>query len=168
MEFSDAARLASWYDAYGPTLVLYARQWLTREAAEDAVQQVFVHLASREVEPGDVKAWLYRSVRNAAISTLRRSRSRQRQVDQWAADRAPWFLPHPDELVDAGAAQDCLSRLPEEQRQVIVLRIWGGLTFREIADVLADPLPTCFARYRAGLAALRKRLESSCRTNPKT
>lgn len=168
MDFSDAARLASWYDAYGPTLVLYARQWLTRDTAEDVVQQVFVHLASRSVEPGNVKAWLFRSVRNAAISTLRRLRSRERQAEQWAADRTPWFVPHPDELVDAGTAQNCLSDLPEEQRQVIVLRIWGELTFQEIADVLGDPLPTCFARYRAGLAALRKRLESSCQTNHKT
>jgi RNA polymerase sigma-70 factor (ECF subfamily) len=53
-----------------------------------------------------------------------------------------------------------LRLLPEEQREVLVLKIWGELTFQQIADTLGSPLNTVAARYRYGLEKLRERMNS--------
>ena len=59
------------------------------------------------------------------------------------------------------AAQAAMTELPVQQREVIVLRIWGGMTLQEVADVVDRPVSTVFSRYRAGLAAIRKEMENS-------
>jgi len=74
----DPAGLSGWFDAYGRALVLYARQWLTVEPAEDVVQEVFVRLLSQRRAPVNVKSWLFRSVRNAAVSRLRSEHRRRK------------------------------------------------------------------------------------------
>lgn len=164
MGLIDPTRLSRWFDAYSKALVLYARQWLATEPAEDVVQEVFVRLFSEQAEPANIKAWLFRSVRNAAISGVRSRRRRVKYERQRAADRPAWFDSRPDDLIDAAAAQSALCYLPDDQREVIVLRIWAGMTLAEASDVTGEPVSTLFSRYRAGLAALRKAMEVSCKT----
>lgn len=159
----DASQLSRWFTAYGPALVLYARQWLDAARAEDAVQDVFVRLMSQGSSPARVKAWLFRSVRNAAISQLRSQARRRKRERRVAADRPEWFEGGGDDLIDAGAVQAALAGLPEQQREAIVLRIWAGMTLNEIADVVGQPISTMFSRYRAGLAGIRRRMEMSCK-----
>lgn len=160
----DPASLGRCFDAYGAALVLYARQWLQAGAAEEVVQDALVHLMGQRKAPRSVKAWLFAAVRNGAISRLRQRRRQQRYVEQLAAQQAAWFQARPDDLIDAAAAKQALAGLPEEQREVIVLRIWAGLTLQEISDITGQAVSTLFSRYRAGLAELRKRMESPCRT----
>ena len=57
------------------------------------------------------------------------------------------------------AAARLLTELPLEQREVVVARIWGGLTFEDVARLVGCSLPTAHRRYQAGLAALREKLE---------
>src|SRR5712675_1916187 len=65
----DPGQLARSFDAHAATLILFARQWLERAAAEDVVQDVFVSLmAQHRLPPDNFKAWLFKAVRNAAIS----------------------------------------------------------------------------------------------------
>jgi len=163
----EPSQLSRWFDACGPGLVLYARQWLPVGSAEDVVQDVFVRLASQRASPANVKAWLFRSVRNAAISRLR-SRKRRASRERHAAAAQPgWFEQRPDELIDPTAAQEAVASLPDEQREVIVLRIWCGMTLQEIAGIVVQPVSTLFSRYQAGLSAVRRSLELSCKTkNP--
>ena len=52
--------------------------------------------------------------------------------------------------------QDAMSRLPDIYREVVTLKIWGGLTFAEIADSLQIPANTAASRYRYGLEQLRR------------
>jgi RNA polymerase sigma-70 factor (ECF subfamily) len=52
-----------------------------------------------------------------------------------------------------------LSELPLDQREIIVARLWGGLTFEEVAQLMECSLPTAHRRYHAALAALRERIE---------
>ena len=52
--------------------------------------------------------------------------------------------------------QGAMSRLPDIYREVITLKVWGGLTFAEIADTLGIPANTAASRYRYGLVELRK------------
>ena len=53
-------------------------------------------------------------------------------------------------------AQAALTQLPPEQREVIVLKVWGGLTFSQIAETLGMPANTAASRYRYGLTALKQ------------
>ena len=95
------------FDEHAAALVLYARPWC--EAPEDVVQDAFVALARQDPAPGRVVAWLYRAVRNGAITAARRSRRRRRR-EQRAAGResvpgSPWF-DATDDRMDAAFSQE--------------------------------------------------------------
>ena len=149
------------FDAHSRALVLYARQWLINESARDAVQEAFMRLLRRAESPPNPLAWLYRTVRSTAIDQLRSDSRRRRREEQVAFDRSAWFQPRLDDAIDAAAAQAALAAVPDEQREVIVLRLWSGLTLAEIAEVCQAPVSTVFSRYRTGLATVRKRLEQT-------
>jgi RNA polymerase sigma-70 factor (ECF subfamily) len=151
----DLGRL---YRQHAPALRLYARQW--PGCADDVVQDAFVALARQSRPPEQVVAWLYRVVRNAAIAA-ERSAKRRREREGVARLPEAWFAPSDDRL-DAADAAHALAELPLETREVIVARLWGGLTFDEVAKLVGCSLPTAHRRYHAGLAELRTRLESPC------
>ncbi len=162
MAINDPSQLGGWFDAYARALTLYARQWLDAAAAEDVVQEVFLRLAARPPEARSIRAWVYRAVRNEALSH-RRSRLRRGRREQTATSlREEWFLPSTDCPIDARSAADALAALPAPQREVIVLRIWSGLTLAECAAVTGESISTLHSRYRTGLSALREKLEPSC------
>jgi RNA polymerase sigma-70 factor (ECF subfamily) len=158
----DPAALGGWFDAYGAALVLYARQWLDRSAAEDVVQEVFVRLMGQSARhrPANVRAWLYRATRNAAIGAARSLWRRGRRERDVARDHAEWFQPHPEDPIDARAAQAALQSLPAAQREIILLRLWSGMTLAEIADVTGGAVTTVHDHYRKGLAGVRQVMES--------
>lgn len=153
----DIDRLAGWFDAHAPGLLLYARQWVTdRAAAEDLVQDAFIRLMEQGRPPANVRAWLYRAVRSLAIDAARSSARRGRRERAVAGLRGAWFDGRPDDRIDAAAAQAALQELPAVQRQVVVLRLWSGLTLAETAEVSGLPLSTAYDHYRIALATLRQ------------
>ena len=148
------------YEQYGPALVAYgcaiARN---RATAEDLVQQVFLKLLKAgSAEPENARAYLYRAVRNAALNSLRGA-ARETDLEPEQA----WFATAAGAvdgaIHDALALQSALLALPPEQREVIVMHIWGGMTFEEIAGVMGIPANTAASRYRYGLAKLRARMQ---------
>jgi RNA polymerase sigma factor (sigma-70 family) len=146
------------YRQHAPALRLYARQW--QAAAEDIVHDAFVRLAQVDPPPNRVLPWLYRTVRNAALTAYRSNWRRQRRESAVRSDEA-WFS-RTDERLDADEAARLLCELRLEEREAIVARIWGGLTFDEIAQLVNCSLPTAHRRYQAGLAELKLRLEGPC------
>src|SRR5215469_8876848 len=120
----DPADLTDCFDRDAAGLLLYARQWLASAAAEDVVQEAFVRLMLARQTPDNVRAWLYRATRNLAIAQWRSNKRRQRRENIAARDE-PVFEQHFDH--DARIAARFLNELPQEQREVIVLRIWGQL-----------------------------------------
>jgi RNA polymerase sigma factor (sigma-70 family) len=147
-------------DQHGGPLVLYARQWC--ETAEDVVQDALLRLVQETRPPDNVVGWLYRVVRNGAISAARSATRRWRHEATAAAAGQPWFDPSPGDRLDAAAATAALAQLPLEQREVIVARLWGGLRFEEIAELTGGSKSTVHRHYEAGLAALRERLGVVC------
>jgi RNA polymerase sigma-70 factor (ECF subfamily) len=147
--------LSRLFDEHASALVLYARQWC--EAADDVVQEAFLSLARQRTAPDRVVPWLYRVVRNAALAAARGERRRRRREER-ASGGESWFATA-DDRIDARLAQTLLSELQPEIREVIVARLWGGLTFEEIARVQGCSLTTAHRRYQAGLARLHERLE---------
>ena len=150
--------LADLIDRHGPALVLFARQWCG--APEDVVQEAFLKLVSLGRSPDDPAAWLYRVVRNAALDAAKADRRRQRR--EAVAHAGRWFVEPEIDGLDAGRAVAALDRLPPELRETIVARLWGGLTFDQIAEVGGSSASTAFRRYEAGLAALRDTLGVPC------
>ena len=146
-------------DAHAPALVLYARQWCA--APEDVVQEAFVKLAAQPRPPDNPAGWLYRVVRNGALSAARSDRRRRRHESAAAAGRPAWFVATAAHL-DADAAARALQRLPGDQRETVVAHVWGGLTFEQIGPLIGASAATAHRRYTAGLAALRTKLRVPC------
>jgi RNA polymerase sigma-70 factor (ECF subfamily) len=151
-----AEQLGRLYREHAPALRLYVRQWPSGD--EDLVQDAFVKLAQQTPAPEQVLPWLYRVVRNGALAAGRGEARRRHRQDQVSVSEV-WFATAEDQL-DAREATRLLAELPLEQREVVVARIWGGLTFEQIAGLAGCSLPTAHRRYQAGLAALRERLET--------
>lgn len=152
--------LGNWIDRLGPALVLYARQWC--DSPEDVVQESFLKLMSQRQTPSDVPAWLHRVVRNAGLDVSKANRRRQRREAQVAPR---WFVEPDVDGLDADAAVAALELLPGEQREVIVARLWGGLTFDQIATNEGCSASSAYRRFEAGLESLRKILRESCPTH---
>jgi len=156
--------LAGLLDRHAAALELYARQ-LCRDA-DDAVQEAFIELARQTCLPQDAAAWLYRVVRNKALSRQRAAGRRQRHEEAAADCRGDWFQPPATEGLDGATAAAALESLPTEQREVIVAHLWGGLSFTEIGRLMGSSDSTAHRRYVAALAALRERLVTPCTKNP--
>lgn len=152
------------FDQHAPALALYARQWCG--AADDVVQEAFLSLARQRTVPDDVVAWLYRVVRNGAISAARSEQRRRRREARASTDEA-WFA-RVDDRLDAASAAALLHGLEPEVREVIVARLWGHLTFDQIARLQGCSLTTAHRRYHDGLARLHRKLEPPCPTTTTT
>ena len=148
-------------DRYGPPLVLYARQWCS--APEDVVQDAFLKLVALRQPPSAVVPWLYKVVRHGSIDGGKMAR-RRAQRESAVARPVQWFVEIAVDGLDAEVAVAALQRLPVEQREAIVARLWGGLSFEEIAEVAGCSASTAFRRYGAGIDALRQELSEPCPT----
>lgn len=164
----DSERLGSLIDRLAAALVLYARQWC--DEPEDVVQDALVKLAAQPRPPINPPAWLFRTVRNGAINAGIAGRRRRRYETEAAKKTPAWFEADPLSLNDAGvdpeSAEAALAALPCEQREVLVARLWGNLSFEQIAELVGTSSSSAHRLYHAGLEVLRERLGVSCRTSP--
>lgn len=144
------------YDRHGPALLAYARSFVVdRARGEDLVQQVFVKLLDgATARPEAAAAYLYRAVRNAALNA-RRNGLREAPLDAASA----WFVHRGGDRDAALSLQAALIELPEEQREVVMMRIWSGMTLEEIAAATQVSLNTAASRYRYALEKLRQKLK---------
>ena len=150
-------------DEHAAALTLYARHWC--RTPEDVVQEAFVKLVAQKRQPQQPVPWLYRVVRNGAISAARAAERRRRHESE-AARQTPWFVETDSTGLDAETAASALQGLPLEQREVLVAQLWGGLTFAQIGELMHTSSSTAHRLYVAGLQALRERLGVPCRPKP--
>src|SRR5262245_22273487 len=123
MKPSENDRVAEIFNAHARALLLYARQWVGGAAAEDVVQKVFMRLLAGDRLPSEPRTWLYRCVRNEAISLWRADRRRDQRERSVAEGALAWFVPRPEDRIDATIAQEALAALPPHQREVVTLRL---------------------------------------------
>ncbi len=151
------SELLGWLlDRHAAALELYARQLC--ESPEDVVQEALIQLAGLQDAPDDAVAWLYRVVRNKAISASRSARRRKHREAEAAKQRRSWFESSPADAIDARAATDALASLPDQQREVVVARLWGKLSFEQIGRLIGTSDSTAHRRYQSALSSLRKKL----------
>ncbi len=148
------------YDLVGPRLVRYAYT-LTRhhDDAEDAFQAAMVRLArypqalERATNPW---AYFLRVVRNEALRlTQKRAGTCALPVTEVGSEDPPPL----DEYEVKRSVRLAVEKLPPNQSEVIVLKIWEGMTFLEIAEVLGESPNTVASRYRYGLEKLTRLLQ---------
>jgi RNA polymerase sigma-70 factor, ECF subfamily len=151
---------AAWLDQHGAALVLLAGQWVgSRADAEDVVQEAFVRFWRSRQRATDATAYLYACVKHCALDWQRvRNRRYRREEAAARPERETWFA-GPVEQEERRAVIDvALRSLPDNQREVLVMKIWGGLSFPQIAEALRISANTAASRYRYALAKLREQL----------
>lgn len=156
--------IARLLDRHAAALALYSRQFC--DAPDDVVQEAFLKLSGLDQIPDDPASWLFRVARNLAIDAARAAGRRRRHETRAAALGDEWFDPATGSgaaEVDPEEAGRALADLPVEQREVVVARIWGGLTFEQIAEVSGGSSSTAHRLYARGLETLRQRLGAPCR-----
>jgi RNA polymerase sigma-70 factor (ECF subfamily) len=148
-----------WSENHAPKFLLFARQQARSEAdAQDLVQEAVVEAARRQ--EGDLPpppALVFATIRRRAID-LARQQDRRTGREMAALDpgTGAWFDTSVEDRELAALVQTAMSKLPEIYREVVSLKVWGELTFAEIAETLGIPANTAASRYRYGLAELRK------------
>lgn len=131
--------------------------------AEDVLQEVFCRLMKYQVRLKVVRnpsAYIFKIARNEAISFLKK-RKKLKTSDLSTQELSAVIQqnlngPDPESLK---LAADVLALLPTEQREVIILRFFEGLTFREVSDVCGISMGTVTSRYRYGMEKLRTILD---------
>ena len=151
----EADELGKLFDTHAPALVLYARRRSSQ--AEDLVQEAFIKLSSQWTRPLDVVSWLHCVVRNAAMNEVRSARNR-RKYERRSAKDEKWLSSNED-CMDERMMEESLKRLDLETHEIIVARIWGGLTFEQIAQLQTLSLAKVYRRYRDGLHQIRKMMK---------
>ncbi|HKO51208.1 MAG TPA: sigma-70 family RNA polymerase sigma factor [Polyangiaceae bacterium] len=161
----DTRALASLYDRHAPLMLGLARRIVIgKSEAEDIVHDVFVEAWRRAADydenRGSVKAWLLLRTRSRAID-FRKSAGVARTVPSGDGD---WLAALADPRADASEAPDrlrlrqLLSALNDEQREVLYLGYFEGLSSSEIATTIGIPIGTVKSRVAAALNALRSAL----------
>jgi len=155
---------------HGAAFILYAKQWTgSHSDAEDVVQTAIIRLCrscpgKKDIPPG----WFYRAIRYAALDHLKSKRRREVR-EETAAETlysGKMFEPTLGDTI-SDDVQTALMKLPEEQREVVIMKVWGDLTFREIAASLDISMNTAASRYRYAMNTLKSALSSRAPVNEK-
>ena len=154
------------YDRYHRLLLALAYRVIgDQQVAEEVVQEVFLAVWRRSATyrpaRGKVRQWLLSISRNRAIDRVRGNLkpSQTVELDESLADlSAPEAWEYVDQSVQRERVRAELATLPAEQREVIELAYYGGLTLQQISDQTQVPLGTIKSRTRLAMDKLRQAL----------
>jgi RNA polymerase sigma-70 factor (ECF subfamily) len=140
-------------------MLLFARQQARCEAdAQDLVQDSVFESWQRDGGDGPpALSLVYATIRRRAVD-LARSHDRRVARELKTSSNIPpcWFDTSVEDRERTLLIEQAMRALPSNYREVLTLKLWGGLTFAEIAETLQVPANTAASRYRYGLAELRK------------
>jgi RNA polymerase sigma-70 factor (ECF subfamily) len=149
---------------YERPLVSFAAHLVgNRELARDLVQDTFERLchADQELVRDQVGAWLFRVCRNRALDVIKKE-GRMRQVGNERLEAEPGKGPSPSAVAEArqelGHALQQLATLPENQQEVVRLKLQAGLSYREISEVTGHTVSNVGVLLHTALRTLRQRL----------
>ena len=149
-----------WLREHAPKLLAYARQWVGCHAsAEDVFQEAFVKFWRKRNGVRDPLTYLYRCVRNTALN-WRRSHERRQHHESHAPARER--QDGPETIVEQSERhariRQAVAELPDDQREVAMMKVWGQMTFDQIGEVMSIPRSTAHAAYRSAMNTLYQRL----------
>ena len=160
MQDQVVERLRAFYEAHHQGLFTYALA-LTgcRHAAEDALQNAFCNLLRRRKAPTELRPYVFRCVRNAAVDfvrSIRRETATDSVFEILNGQSSPVPVPVQQEI------EHLMQQLSEDERESILLKVYSGMTFKEIADVRGVSINTVASWYRRGI----QRLQEAVREDP--
>lgn len=157
------------YDRYGEKLYHYLVLKLgSCQDAEDILQEAFYRFGRYSVRWKMVKnpqAFVFKVVRNEANRFLKRKTAQRKtmQMNPNHKNAIASVMQGPDES-SVGLLAESLARLPDDQREVVILKVFEEMTFKEIARICGLSVNTVASRYRYGLSKLRLFLEEKDET----
>ena len=143
-------------ERYGRGLTLFARQWCCNP--DDALQEALIDLVKLPQKPDSISAWLFQVVRNKALTQSRSERRRANHQSSAAEQKQAWFEDDPSLGLDGELVAGLLGGLPELERTIVTSRVWGELSFAEIAELVDRPVTSVFRIYRSTIVSLRDQL----------
>ncbi len=163
-ELSGDAILEAIYDDYGRILYRYALTLVgSTDDAEDIVQDVFAHMMLKSSllrKTENLKAYLFTSTRNAAYNLLRLKQKDHRLHEAIYSNlcHTSVDIVSDDELDELNLRRSFLI-LPIEQREVVLLKLFEGMTFKQISRMVGVSANTVASRYRYAIEKLRQSME---------
>ena len=145
------------YEKHGAALVLYARQWCLHP--DDALQDALIDLARQATEPRDPVAWLFKTVRYKAINQSRSEQRRSKYQQLAAEQREPWFLSDPSKNLETGEIETLIAELTPVEREIVIARIWGDMSFEQIAGLVERSLSFVYRSYQQALREIEKKMD---------
>lgn len=160
---SGSAQWKHYFDEWGPSLLLFARQQTGYLVdAEDVVQEAFIKVwKTYDLKRPISKSLLYKAVRTVAIDHARsttRRKVRETAVYEERDTDLEWFQRGLEQNERAIMLETKIRTLSKNQQEVLVLKIWGELTFHEISETLSISANTAASRYRYALEHLKKEI----------
>lgn len=147
------------FDAHAAALVLFARTWC--QMPEDAVQAAFIDLSQLDEAPRQPVAWLYTTTKRKALNIVRSEARYCQHTEHAATMTPPWFEAEDAAVEDRnGEIRSALELLTPADREIIVARVWGGLGYEQLAELLGCSVTTAFRQYKCALKKLKKIFES--------
>lgn len=162
------------WDRCRDRLALIARGF--GEGSDDAVQEAFIELAKQRHPPAEPMAWLVRVTRNRMLDrhkTEKRRRSREQHYAETKQASFPWVTPPVgDQLIESESRQrldDCLKQLPMAEREVVVMHVWGEMSFTQIAEATDRSSSGCHRDYHNAIKKIGVALRGDAPpSNPET
>ena len=157
-----------WFTKHGPRLLLFARQQARHKYdAEDILQEAFVRMWRLYGHAGELApALVFQAIRRLAVDYARKDIRRQHreekaeEMDCMERDSVEWFECALEGQERKQQLEESIRHLSSNHQEVLMLKVWGELTFEEIGQTLGIPLHTAASRYRHALANLRNILSA--------
>jgi RNA polymerase sigma-70 factor (ECF subfamily) len=157
MSWNYEREIRSFVEQHGSALLLYARQYCSNP--EDALQEALIDLARRDTLPESLLSWMYRVVKNKAMNQTRADRRRSNHQAVVALAGDSWFEEDPSNSLDAKEVAEWIRELSPLEREIVTSRIWGDLTFEQIAELTDTSASTAYRLFTKSVEQFRKRFQ---------
>lgn len=147
------------FESHAAALTLLARFWCGHP--DDAVQAAFIDLAALAAPPANPRAWLYVTTKRKAQNIARGERRRSNHTRAAASTSPRWIVPAMEAPeIDPHRLQSALGQLSDQERRLVVARVWSDMGFEDLATMLDCSVSTAFRRYQSALEKLKHLLET--------
>lgn len=154
-----------------PLLALALNITKCQSLAEDAIQIAFSRLVQKTTQADDLKAYVFQTVRNSAIDIVRKRkqesskvesvfRSGERTANEFANQPSDSQLQRAIQSEEKQTLQELIDRLPEDDREIILLKVFSGFTFEKVAEITRSNTSTVATRYRRLLEKLKSKMKA--------
>lgn len=149
MKYADIQLIRSFYEAHLQALYIYALSLVgSREAAEDVIHDAIASVLSLKRLPKEMRPYVFRCIRNASMDIHRKATKENRHETIFQTQQTP------DPSLGL-IAEEMMNRVTPDEREAIVLKLYSGMTFKEIAELRGVSVNTVSSWYRRGLDRMR-------------